>query len=138
MLALPLTLLCFRLRYRAGRAARGDALLLLLLLLLLRCMLDPWDNAYYPLPFLIALVIWETLTFARVPVLALAGAFVTWFAFQAAADPALQIRPDAQSLIFMAVAVPAVIAIALRLYAPELAGRLGGRLRRRQALPSPA
>ena len=28
--------------------------------MLLRCWLDPWDVVYYPLPFIVALLAWET------------------------------------------------------------------------------
>ncbi len=72
--ALPLTLGAWaRLRHSGGRPRRcvartGAALAramsrtrcsLLALLLLLRCMLDTWDNVYYPMPFLVALLAWE-------------------------------------------------------------------------------
>jgi hypothetical protein len=55
-IGLPLTWLAAR-----RRMPRENALALLALLLLLRCMLDPWDVVYYPLPFAIALLSWETL-----------------------------------------------------------------------------
>ncbi len=42
-------------------------MLLLSLLLLLRCMLDTWDNIYYPLPLVIALLAWETCSLRRAP-----------------------------------------------------------------------
>ncbi len=138
-LMIPLTLLCAAARRRHSRRRPNDALLLLMLLLLLRVVLDPWSNAYYPLPFLIALVVWEALTLDRLPVLALAGSFATWFVFQGATNPALGLSPDMQSLIFLACAIPAVLATALALFAPELAKGLNGPLlRRRQAVPNPA
>ena len=133
-LALPLTLLCVRLRGHHRRRPAGEALLLLMLLLLLRCVLDPWDNAYYPLPFLFALLVWETLTFDRLPVLALVGPFAAWFVFQWAPGSSLNISADAQSLIFLGFAIPAVVANVVALYAPGLTERLAGRV----ALPRPA
>ena len=51
--ALPLSLLAWR--------RRSDPLLLLALLFVLRCVLDPWNTAYYVLPAIIALVTWEAL-----------------------------------------------------------------------------
>jgi hypothetical protein len=54
-LCLPATLFAMRRRTRPA-----DALLLLAMLMLLRCWLDPWDNVYYPLPFVFALLAWET------------------------------------------------------------------------------
>ena len=137
-LGLPLTLLCVWRRRRAGSRPAADALLLLLLLLLLRFVLDPWDNAYYPLPFLIALVVWESVTFDRAPVRALAGSFATWFVFQGTTAPVFGLSADAQSLVFLAFAIPAVIATAVALYSPQLSQRLPGALRRRPPLPNPA
>ena len=58
----PLTLLYVALRRHRRWRPQRDALLLLALLMLLRCVLDPWDSAYYPLPFLFALVAWEGLS----------------------------------------------------------------------------
>ena len=48
-------------RVGARILSRRDALLALALLLLLRCVLDTWDAAYYPLPFVLALLAWEAL-----------------------------------------------------------------------------
>ena len=42
-------------RSRTAALPERDALLALALVLLLRCLLDTWDAAYYPLPFLFAL-----------------------------------------------------------------------------------
>ncbi|MGH2909262.1 MAG: glycosyltransferase 87 family protein [Solirubrobacteraceae bacterium] len=53
-------------RGRPGRRRR-DAMLLLALLLLLRCVLGSWDAVYYPLPFLTALLAWETAVSDAVP-----------------------------------------------------------------------
>lgn len=47
-----------------------DPLALLALLFLARCALDPWDHAYYHLPFLAALAAWEVLRRGRPPWLA--------------------------------------------------------------------
>jgi hypothetical protein len=136
-LSLPLTLLAVR----RGRARGGaDPLLLLVGLLLMRCVLDPWDNVYYPLPFIIALLVWESLTFRRPPLFALIATAATWAIFQALPDYA---SPDLQSAAFLLVALPAVAALALALYRPTRpAARTGGRLARhgnhRAALPSAA
>ena len=55
--SLPLTALA----WRRARRGQSDALLLLALLLLLRCVLDTWDTVYYPIPFVLALLAWESL-----------------------------------------------------------------------------
>lgn len=132
---LPSTLLCLWLRRRGARRPAGEALLLLLLLLLLRFMLDPWDISYYALPFLIALVAWEASSVSRPPVLALSGSLAAWFVLEWANRHA--VSPDMQSLLFMAFAVPALVAIAIALYAPGLGERLTIRAGRGVAVPSP-
>jgi Glycosyltransferase family 87 len=134
--ALPLTLGAWaRLRHSSGqpekvrgehRRASGSrheqgALLLLALLLLLRCMLDTWDNIYYPIPFVLALLAWEALTLRRAPVLALSSAVVVW------ADcrwlPSFA-SADVQAVFFTAWTVPLAAGLAFALYAPGLRSRL--------------
>lgn len=136
-IAIPLTLLCVWMRrHRPARPAH-EALLLLTLLLLLRCALDPWDNWYYPLPFLLALVAWESLTVTRPPVMAILASFVAWFVFQWAV-PSRGFTSDEQGAIFLIFTVPTLVAIALALYAPGVAERLRVRSGRREPAPSPA
>jgi hypothetical protein len=40
----------------------------------MRCALDPWDNAYYHLPLLLALLGWDAMAPSRLPLRGLAGA----------------------------------------------------------------
>jgi hypothetical protein len=40
----------------------------------MRCALDPWDNAYYHVPLLLALIGWDALSSDRLPIRGLAGA----------------------------------------------------------------
>jgi hypothetical protein len=79
-ISLPLTALLWRSRAGTARAAHEPAvaMLLLALLLLLRCMIDPWDNVYYPLPLLMALLVWETCERRRPPALALLATGTVW------------------------------------------------------------
>lgn len=135
-ISLPLTLLCVRLRRRGVRRPRHEALLLLVLVLLLRCVLDPWDNWYYPLPFLIALAVWEALSLKRPPLLALTAAGATWFLTQWAV-PTYGVSPDGQSVVFLVLTLPALFAIGSALFAPGLRGRLSLRRAARGPLPSP-
>lgn len=135
LLMVPLTLLCERAR-RRGKAVRNEALLLLALVLLVRCVLDPWNIAYYSLPFLIALVVWEALTRNRPPILALTASFVAWFTLEETA--AKGFSADVQSAIFLVVAVIGLASIATALYAPGLTERLAIRIGRRTPVPSPA
>jgi hypothetical protein len=129
---IPLTLLCVW-RRRVG-AARPDheALRLLLLLFVLRCALDPWDNWYYPLPFLIALVVWESIRAPRPPMLSLLATFGVWALTQWAV-PAHGFSADAQSVVFLVMTVPAIVAIAAGLYAP---GFVAGLLSRGRPRPT--
>ena len=127
-LTVPLTLLCGLLRRRGCRRPRHDALLLLVLLLLLRCLLDPWDTLYYSLPFLLALLAWETLTFARPPWVALAAPFVAWFIYDEAVPYSLSRGLQAET--FLVVAIPALITIAVALYVPGLTTQIAARARR--------
>lgn len=94
-----------------------DALLALALLLLMRCLLDTWDAVYYPLPFLLALLAWETRTpsISRPPVLALSSTVLAWISFQWLP---LHVSPDAQSAFFLAWTLPLVALLAHALYAP--------------------
>jgi hypothetical protein len=91
----------------------GHALLLLALLLLLRCMLDTWDVVYYPLPFVLALAAWETLTLRRVPVLALSSAVAVWAGCRWLPSFA---SADTQAAFFAAWSVPLAIGLGVALY----------------------
>jgi hypothetical protein len=130
-LAVPLTLAAWLRLRRAGlSSARGadrpragarasiprreaDALLLLALLLALRFMLDPWDNAYYPIPFMLALVAWEALARKRLALLA-GGATAAAWAGQHWMAPFTS--PDAQAAFFAAWSVPLASGLALALW----------------------
>jgi hypothetical protein len=120
-IALPLTVACLWLR-RRGRASRPghEALLLLLLLLLLRATLDPWDNDYYLLPFLIAIVVWEGLAHDRLPVLSLLASLAALFVTQVTAGTPFQFSPDMQAALFLLASVPAAVGICAALFAPRL------------------
>jgi hypothetical protein len=118
----PITAVYAWVRSRGARRRPTDALLLLALLLALRCVLDPWDISYYSLPFLLALVAWESLSFNRPPVLGLVATLAAWLIFQQTA--VLGLSADIQALVFALVSVPSVIALGVGLYAPGLVRRL--------------
>jgi hypothetical protein len=105
-LGVPLTLL-------ASRRGRRDAMLLLVLLLAMRCALDTWDFAYYPLPFVLALLTWESLSFRRPPVLSLVASPVVWLLFVEAPG---HLTADQMALVFAVLAVTTLSALALALY----------------------
>jgi hypothetical protein len=105
---------------RGGRLTTQRALLALALVLLARCLLDTWDALYYPLPFVLALLAWESGSAAeRPPLLALIASALLWFSFNWLPGHA---SPDLQALCFLAWTLP-------------LAGWLGAKL---FAGPSPA
>jgi hypothetical protein len=119
-ISVPLSLLWMRARRATGN--REDVLLLLALILLLRCALDPFNNIYYALPFLMALLAWETLAARRVPILTLASTAALWLIFRKLPG---QVTPDLQSLAYLAWALPLGFGLALQLYAPERLVRFG-------------
>jgi hypothetical protein len=120
VLAVPLSALFWRLRRGSGGAGR-DALGLLALLLLVRCFLDTWDIAYYPLPFIFALLAWEVLGPRQLPLLALSATVLAWVDFEWLPTHA---SADAQAAFFLLWSAPMLAALALRLYAPQTAARL--------------
>ncbi len=115
---------------------RMDALLLLALIFLLRCLLDPWNNVYYAVPFLLCLGTWEGLVRREPPVLALAATVLTWVTFQELPGVA---SADLQSLAYLVWSVPLAACLALRAFAPGAIERASSRKRRihvsREAAP---
>ena len=107
-IGLPLSYLAVR-----RRIAREDALLLLALLLLLRCALDPWDLVYYPLPFIVALLSWETLGRRRAPVGAAIATVVTYVIFERLP---LYLSANQEALAFAVPCVLTLVALARVVY----------------------
>lgn len=113
------------LRNRGTTLSEQRALLALALVLLLRCVLDTWDESYYLLPCILALLAWEvSLDVRRPPTLALASTALAWANFQWL--PAHGVSPDAQAALFLAWTLPLAAWLALRLYAPRIALSLHG------------
>jgi hypothetical protein len=95
----------------------AHALLLLALLFALRFMLDPMDNAYYPLPFTMTLVVWEVLARGRAPVLAAAVTVALWLGQHRIAPFT---SPDVQAAFFAVWSVPITVWLGIRLYGPGM------------------
>ncbi|MFA9273097.1 MAG: hypothetical protein ACEQSX_20630 [Baekduiaceae bacterium] len=112
---------------RRGRD-RTDALALLALILLMRCLLDPWNNPYYELPFVLALLAWECARGAAVPVLAAAVTGLCWLTLVFAPQ---HVAPDVYSALYLAWALPCALLLGLRIYSPRRAHRLAEAVRRR-------
>jgi hypothetical protein len=92
---------------------------------------------YYALPFLLALLAWETLSFIRPPVLTLASTLLAWIVMQWAV-PARGFSPDMQCVLYLMWALPTLAALTVGLYAPAVPERLRLRVGRRAAMPNPA
>jgi hypothetical protein len=100
-------------RARGGVLSIQDALLALALVLLMRCVLDTWDNVYYPLPFILALLAWEvTRPNSQPPVLALLVSVLVYASFQWL--PKL-LSPDAQAAVFLLWSLPLAAWLGTRL-----------------------
>jgi Glycosyltransferase family 87 len=114
-----------------------DALLLLALVLLLRCVLDTWNTGYYMLPFLLALLAWETLGPRRLPLLALAVVVLPWLGMQELSTHGMS--PDGQAALYLAWTLPLAFAIGMAVYAPRrLSALANGRWRATAPAPEPA
>jgi hypothetical protein len=87
-----------------------EALLLLALVLFLRAALDPWDNLYYQLPFVFAIMAYEA---RRTPVLTIAFTIVLVLVV-----PPLVLggARDFAAARYTAIAVPTIVVLALRVY----------------------
>ena len=106
-------------RRTAGQGILGEreAMLLLALTMLMRCVLDDWDVIYYLLPFVFAVLAWETLGASRrPPVLALSSTALVWFSFQWLPQHA---SPDLQAGFFLAWSLPLLLALGLALFKPR-------------------
>lgn len=131
-MVVPLSLLFWRLRRDAPEGRNEQTLGLLALLLLLRCVLDPWNSVYYELPFLLALLAWESLRRPeRPPVLALCATAVVWLTFIELPN---HVSPDVQSFLFLCWALPLTGWLAREVFAAGHAPgteRVGGEAGRR-------
>jgi len=121
--SLLLTLLWCGLRRRPGwptRSGATDALLLLSLVLLLRAALDPWNNVWYHLPFLFALLALETRS-GRAP-LAMVGCMMALLVVVPLGG--VPMSTNLRAVAYAAIVLPMIAGIAIKLYLPS--GRLRG------------
>lgn len=117
-ITLALSLAYLRRRRELGVEA---GLSLLAGLMLARCLLDPLNLYYYGVPFLVALVAWETHARRGIPVVSILASIALW---ATVSPPAT--NPALACALFLAWAVPAAAWLTL---AP---------LRRRRTAPAPA
>jgi hypothetical protein len=119
-----------------ARRRRADPLMLMALLFALRCALDPWDIFYYAEPFLLTLTAWESLAHRRPPVISLLAGLAVWFVFLKVPG---HVSADQSALVFAALAVPGIAALAIGVFRPSLPlANAAGRPRRRAAATSVA
>jgi hypothetical protein len=134
LIVIAALLLAIPLLWRRRRLTPFDPLLFLAFVLLLRCVLDPFDNPYYHLPFLFAFLAWETLSVRGVPLVSLlaSGAFL----LQTALADSLDWIPNytTHCVAYLAWSLPLLAFMGLHLYSPALAQRVRGRIA--GALPS--
>ncbi|MGH2865624.1 MAG: glycosyltransferase 87 family protein [Solirubrobacteraceae bacterium] len=109
-------------RSRRSALSEHRALLALALVMLLRCVLDTWDESYYLLPFLLAILAWEIVSASpRAPLFALACSLLGWLSFQWLEQHA---SADIQASVFLAWSVPLALWLALRLFSPNAPERV--------------
>jgi hypothetical protein len=105
---------------RRRRLQSSDALLVLALVMLLRGMLDPWNEIYYQLPFLVSLGAWEVCSDRRAPLFTLAVSVLVWLSFE---PVNFTYSGDITSLFYVLWALPAAVLMgwrSLRLPRPVL------------------
>jgi hypothetical protein len=98
-LTLALAIAYFR---RRDRLTLPDGLSLLAGLMLARCLLDPVNLFYYAVPFVVALVAWETYARRGIPLVSIVASAALW----ATVSPPPS-NPDLACALFLAWAVPA-------------------------------
>jgi hypothetical protein len=96
----------------------ADGLMLLALVLLLRAALDPWNNTYYELPFVFALIAAEH---GRHPRLLLLGSVLFACLLTLVVWPGAVYLGDVKLRVaaYDALALPAIALLALRAYGPR-------------------
>jgi hypothetical protein len=106
------------------RRTPDDALALLALLFLLRSLLDPVNNAYYHLPFLLSLMAWEGLARRGPPLVSmLCSATVYYTIYKAHWTDDIALR----NALYLAATLPPAIWLTVRLYVPRRAAHPASR-----------
>ena len=109
-LAIPFTAAALLVR---RRLRVEDAFALLALLFLFRCLLDPVDNAYYHVPFVLSLAFWEGLAWRRPPLLAMLASLAIYFAiYKAHMFHALELR----NAVYLLATVPFGLSLFTAIY----------------------
>ncbi len=96
-------------------ATANDALLLLALVLLLRAALDPWDNLFYHVPFLFALLAWEVRN-GRMPLITIF--YTVALSIVAPIGGVPHMSYNVRAGVYAALIIPTIGWITARLYVP--------------------
>jgi hypothetical protein len=107
--------LWLRTKRGAGIATELDALMLLALILFLRAALDPWNNIYYHVPFLLALMAYEVRS-GRAPLLTVFYAVLLEVIVPLKGVP--HMSHDLRAAIYAAFAVPTIAWMGAKVYLP--------------------
>lgn len=114
LLFVPATIL----HTRFGRQSLADGLALLALLMLLRCALDPVNNVYYHLPFIIALAAWEATARSGLPTVTIGAIFGLWLALERIAGDG---SVNAANALYIVIAVGLTAVLLRWMYGPRKA-----------------
>lgn len=137
VVAMPLLVACglLALRYlRRQPVTPADGLGLLVVALLLRQLLDTWNTNYYAIPVVLAMLVWETMTRDRLPVVSAAVAGLASLTMTQTRD---WLSPDLQSAVYLAWMVPLLLWFLWRTFCPERAAEVSGRWTDRWAAAAP-
>jgi hypothetical protein len=93
--------------FAAARRGTRDPLLLLATCMLARCVLDPWNTAYYALPFVMALAAHEVFERDRAPIGALLASALTYGTITVLSTRT-SAPADTQSFLYLAWSLPAL------------------------------
>ena len=115
---------------RRPTVTADQALGLLALVMLVRCALDPWNNVYYHVPFVLALLARDAVARPSRPLLSGAGLGFVWLVF-VRVWPAVHGQPDLVFGLYVAGAAALAAALAMTVFAP-------GWTLRRAPRPEPA
>jgi hypothetical protein len=105
-----------RARHRGSSGSLPDALRLLALVMLLRAALDPWNNLYYHVPFLFALMAYE-IRAKRMPLLAVGYSFVLLAVVPIRGVPHMSL--NLRAAVYAATILPTIVWLAAMLYLPN-------------------
>jgi hypothetical protein len=116
---------------RTRRPTLDQALALLALLFVLRCVLDPWNNAYYHVPLILCLLTRDGVARRGLPIGSALATAALWFALlrlPQLVGTGTWSAADTWNAVYLALTGSLVAWLALSAFAPAWLARLSGRL----------